>query len=106
MGIRLIKLHLVDYPIIDELTREFSQTTWILPHLGCYGRGGEMEKYCRLARDRKNVYLDTSGVAPVLQLRKGDRVVRSIAEVSPGRLVARKSVMSLSLSTVTQARSV
>jgi predicted TIM-barrel fold metal-dependent hydrolase len=64
LGIRLVKLHLVDYPIIDELTREFSETTWILPHLGCYGRWSEMEKFCRLARNRRNVYLDTSGVAP------------------------------------------
>ena len=70
LGIRLIKLHLVDYPIIDELTREFSQTTWILPHLGCYGRWEEMEKYCRLARNRKNVYLDTSGVAPYYRFGK------------------------------------
>jgi predicted TIM-barrel fold metal-dependent hydrolase len=64
LGIRLIKLHLVDYPIIDDLAQEFSEMIWILPHLGCYQRWGEMEKYCRLARNRKNVYLDTSGVAP------------------------------------------
>jgi predicted TIM-barrel fold metal-dependent hydrolase len=63
LGVRLLKIHLVDYPLIDELTREFADLTWILPHLGCYRRWNEMERYCRLARDRKNVYLDTSGVA-------------------------------------------
>jgi predicted TIM-barrel fold metal-dependent hydrolase len=70
LGIRLIKIHLVDYPMVDQLTREFAQTTWILPHVGCYQRWGDMEKYCRLARSRRNVYLDTSGVAPYYSFGK------------------------------------
>ena len=28
------------------------------------GHSDELEKYCRLARNRRNVFLDTSGVAP------------------------------------------
>ncbi|MFQ6036196.1 MAG: amidohydrolase family protein [Sedimentisphaerales bacterium] len=63
LGIRLVKLHLVNYSTIEQLTRQFTDITWILPHLGCYNRWNEMKKYCELARSRKNVYLDTSGVA-------------------------------------------
>jgi predicted dehydrogenase len=63
LGIRIFKIHLVNCDIIDELTRELSEVTWILPHMGCYGRWGDMQKYCELAKNRKNVYLDTSAVA-------------------------------------------
>ncbi len=62
LGIRLVKIHLVDYEAIETLTREFPQVTWILPHMGCWDRWQEMQRYCELARSRANVYLDTCGV--------------------------------------------
>jgi len=63
-GIRVVKIHLVNYEIVDRMTGEYPDITWILPHLGCYFHWGEMKRYCELARNRKNVYLDTSGVDP------------------------------------------
>lgn len=62
LGIRLIKIHLDDYDALDELSRDLPQVTWILPHMGCYFRGGELQRWCQLARARPNVYLDTSTV--------------------------------------------
>lgn len=62
LGIRLLKIHLDDYEAVDDLTRELPQLTWILPHMGCYFRGQEMQRWCELARRRANVYLDTSTV--------------------------------------------
>jgi predicted TIM-barrel fold metal-dependent hydrolase len=70
LGIPLVKVHLVDYGIIDELTKDISEMTWILPHLGCYGYWGQMQKFCELARNRKNVYLDTCAVAPYYEFGK------------------------------------
>jgi predicted TIM-barrel fold metal-dependent hydrolase len=64
LGIRVVKIHLVNYEAIDELTSEFPETTWILPHMGCYDRWNDMQKYCELARGRANVYLDTCAVEP------------------------------------------
>jgi predicted TIM-barrel fold metal-dependent hydrolase len=60
LGIRLVKIHLSDYDAVDALAREFPQVTWILPHMGCYFQGQEIQRYCQLARSRPNVYLDTS----------------------------------------------
>ena len=62
LGIRTVKIHLVDYEIIERLTREFPGVTWILPHMGCWDKWREMDRYCDLARERKNVYLDTCAV--------------------------------------------
>src|SRR5579885_1050221 len=62
LGIRLVKIHLVDYPAIDTLTHDFPEIIWILPHMGCYGQWHEMRRYCELARNRRNVYLDTCAV--------------------------------------------
>jgi predicted TIM-barrel fold metal-dependent hydrolase len=62
-GNRVVKIHLVDYALVDELTRELADVIWILPHMGCYGRWEEMRRYCELARNRKDVFLDTSAVA-------------------------------------------
>jgi predicted TIM-barrel fold metal-dependent hydrolase len=70
LGIPLVKVHLVNYEIIDELTKDISEVTWILPHLGCYGSWGDMQKYCELAKNRKNVYLDTCAVAPYYDFGK------------------------------------
>ncbi|HLJ54486.1 MAG TPA: amidohydrolase family protein [Chthonomonadaceae bacterium] len=62
LGIRVVKIHLVDYDAIETLTCEFPHVTWILPHMGCWGRWKEMPRYCDLARERANVYLDTCAV--------------------------------------------
>jgi predicted TIM-barrel fold metal-dependent hydrolase len=62
LGIRLVKLHLVDYDVIEALTGEIPQVTWILPHMGCWNQWQEMPRYCELARDRPHVYLDTCAV--------------------------------------------
>jgi predicted TIM-barrel fold metal-dependent hydrolase len=70
LGVRIFKVHLVDYPVVDELTREIPGVTWILPHLGCYDRWGDMQKYCELARARENVYLDTCAVEPYYDFGK------------------------------------
>jgi len=64
LGIRVVKIHLEDYAAVDALTREFPQVIWILPHLGCYHHAEVgLVKYCALARERDNVYLDTSAVS-------------------------------------------
>jgi predicted TIM-barrel fold metal-dependent hydrolase len=60
LGVRLVKIHLDDYEAVDALTREIPEVTWILPHMGCYFKGREMQRWCELARARANVYLDTS----------------------------------------------
>ena len=64
LGIRLVKIHLVDYDAVDALTREITQVTWILPHLGCWGAPREMQRYCELAQQRPHVYLDTCAGEP------------------------------------------
>jgi len=73
LGVKIIKIHLVDYRTVDRLTQEFPQLIWILPHMGCYGRWDELECYCKLARQRENVYLDTSAVAPYYRLGEAIR---------------------------------
>jgi uncharacterized protein len=60
-GIRIVLIHLEDINMVDELAGEMTGTVWILPHMGSYGSDEEMRKYCELARNRKNIYLDTSG---------------------------------------------
>ena len=60
LGIKLVKIHLSDYDAVDALSQEHPQVTWILPHMGCYFQGREMQRYCELARARPNIYLDTS----------------------------------------------
>ena len=69
-GIRLVKIHLVNYDAIEMLTREIPEVTWILPHLGCWDRWQDMQRYCELARTRENIYLDTSGVRPYYEFGK------------------------------------
>lgn len=61
VGIRVIKVHLHEFETIDALSREFSDLTWILPHMGSYmSPNAKLWDYCDLARHRENVYLDTS----------------------------------------------
>ena len=59
-GIRMILIHLGDFDIVNEITTEFPATTWILAHMGPCRTTEDMEKFCELARNRANVYLDTS----------------------------------------------
>lgn len=63
LGIEIVKIHLVEYEAIDNLTEGFPDVTWILPHMGCYGQWDQLERYCKLARAKENVYLDTSAFA-------------------------------------------
>lgn len=70
-GIRIVKIHFVDYEAVEELTREISEVTWILPHMGCYGRMKDMQKYCELAKNRANVYLDTCAIGEYYEMGKG-----------------------------------
>ena len=58
-GISVIKIHFEDYELIDELTRDIPEVTWILPHMGTYSQFKETGKFCELAKNRSNVYLDT-----------------------------------------------
>lgn len=60
LGVTVVKIHLSDYDAVDALAQEQPGVTWILPHMGCYFKGQEMQRYCELARARPNVYLDTS----------------------------------------------
>jgi predicted TIM-barrel fold metal-dependent hydrolase len=47
--------------MVGELSAEIPEVIWILPHMGSYKNSEEMKQYCDLARERTNVYLDTSG---------------------------------------------
>ncbi len=71
LGIRLVKIHLEDYEAVSQLTGDMPEVTWIIPHMGCYTRPAEMQRYCDLARERPNVYLDTSGLASYYDLGRG-----------------------------------
>ncbi len=70
LGIPVVKIHLQNYQIVEELTREFSDTIWIIPHMGAYNDplNTHVKEFCELARDRKNVYLDTCGFANYWEL--------------------------------------
>ena len=74
VGIPIVKIHLGsregDVEIMDELTREISDIIWIFPHMGCYGMWDNLETACRLAKERENVYLDTSAFGPYYLLGK------------------------------------
>lgn len=60
-GLRVVKIHLHEYETIDALSREFPDIVWILPHMGQYMvPNAPLRAYCDLARERDNVYLDTS----------------------------------------------
>lgn len=60
VGIDICLLHCEDLKIVDGLTKEFLNVTFILAHLGCYSNIGLLGECCSLARERANVYLDTS----------------------------------------------
>jgi len=62
-GIRIVLIHLADFDMVDELTGDFPEVTWLLAHMGPYKTSEDMKKFCELARNRENVYLDTSNAA-------------------------------------------
>ena len=62
-GIRIVLIHLADYDMVDELTEEMPEVSWLLAHMGPYKKSEDMKKFCELAKNRENVYLDTSGAA-------------------------------------------
>ena len=47
-----MKIDLDDYETLDELSHDLPQLTWILPHMGCYFKGREMQRWCEFARSR------------------------------------------------------
>jgi len=60
-GIRIVLIHLARLEMVRELATEIPEVIWILPHMGSYRNSEEMRQYCELAKERSNVYLDTSG---------------------------------------------
>lgn len=73
LGVKVIKLHLEDYEWVRRLATDYGEVTWIVPHLGCYGEpvvspSRELRRYCELAAELENVYLDTSGWARYFDL--------------------------------------
>jgi len=60
-GIRIMLIHLAKIEIVRELASSLPEAIWLLPHMGSYRNPDEMRQYCDLAREMKNVYLDTSG---------------------------------------------
>lgn len=105
LGIRVVKIHLVDHAAIDTLSAAFPQVTWILPHMGCWDRWQDMPLYCDLARRRANVYLDTSTVFAYYDFGKAFRRagIEKITFASDGHmfspLVERAKIDALSLPT-------
>lgn len=62
LEIRICLLHCENLKIVNELTQQFPNVTFILAHLGCYSNIGLLDEFCSLARKRDNIYLDTSAV--------------------------------------------
>lgn len=61
-GFRVIIFHCEIYRVAERISREFPQLTFIFPHLGCFRNRALLPDYCKLARERANVYLDTSAL--------------------------------------------
>jgi predicted TIM-barrel fold metal-dependent hydrolase len=60
-GIYIMLIHLARLEMVRRLSKQIPEVIWILPHMGSYRNKEEMRQYCELARETKNVYLDTSG---------------------------------------------
>lgn len=62
-GIPVVKIHLQKWPVVQEIVDEFKDITFIFPHMGAYNdpASTHVKEFCELARDRENVFLDTSG---------------------------------------------
>ncbi len=105
LGVRIVKVHLVDYDAVEALTREVPAVTWILPHMGCWGRWEEMRRYCQLAHERANVYLDTSAVhtycdfGPAFELAGLDKVTFATDGYQFSPLVEKAAIDTLRLPT-------
>ncbi|MEX0701370.1 MAG: amidohydrolase family protein [Planctomycetales bacterium] len=104
-GIQVVKIHLQIPEIVEELTRDFADVTFIFPHLGAWNdpRSTHTKAFCELARTRKNVYLDTSGFASYWEMRKwvAEAGVDKVTFASDGALcsplVEKAKVESLAL---------
>jgi len=62
VGIRVILFHCEIYRVAEQISREFPKVTFIFPHLGAYKNRALLPNYCALAKERANVYLDTSAM--------------------------------------------
>lgn len=60
--IRIDLIHLNNYDLIDEITREFPEIIFIIPHMGSQRGRKDLKLMCELAKNRKNMYLDTCNV--------------------------------------------
>ncbi len=62
-GIPVVKIHLQKWPLVQEIVEEFSDITFIFPHMGAYNdpASTRVKEFCKLARERDNVFLDTAG---------------------------------------------
>lgn len=61
VGIKVVIFHCEIFEVAEKVATQFSDLTFIFPHLGCRSVGRpRLALYCRLARERENVYLDTS----------------------------------------------
>ncbi len=60
--IRIVLIHLNNYEQIDEITREFPEIIWIIPHMGSQKGREDLKLICELVKNRKNMYLDTCNV--------------------------------------------
>ena len=61
--IPVVKIHLQKWPIVQEIVEKFKNITFIFPHMGAYNdpSSTHVKDFCELARDKDNVFLDTSG---------------------------------------------
>jgi len=63
VGIKIVTFHCEMIEVAEKVATEFPELTFIFPHLGCTSGGRpRLPAYCKLARERKNVYLDTSAI--------------------------------------------
>jgi len=60
--IRIGLFHLNNYDLIDEITRGFPEIIFIIPHMGSQKSREDLKLMCELAKNRKNMYLDTCNV--------------------------------------------
>ena len=60
--IRIVLIHLNNYEQIYEITQEFPEIIWIIPHMGSQKGREDLKLICELTKNRKNMYLDTCNV--------------------------------------------
>jgi hypothetical protein len=59
-GIRICIFHCAKFRIADEISMDFPKITFIFTHLGRSPNYSMLSDYCAIAKQRENVYLDTS----------------------------------------------